>query len=99
QGDNLRLMAKTFREERTDGTINLAAGKNFTFTGTSFALDEAAGNASAGVRVFAIVHREREEINSFPGFGCAAGGADDDVIAQPHNGRALRLFRQMSCFD
>ena len=44
-GDHLRLAAETFREQRPDGPVNLAAGQNFALAGPPFALDKAAGNA------------------------------------------------------
>ena len=43
------------------GPVDQAAGENFFFGGTSFALDEAAGNLPGGVGVFAVIDGEREE--------------------------------------
>src|SRR5258708_22914000 len=75
QGDDVGLVAEAFREQGANRTINLAAGKNFSFAGTAFTLDEPAGDASAGIGVFTVVNGERKEINSFAGIGAGTCGA------------------------
>ena len=60
----MSLALETFLEERPDRAINLAAGQNFALTGAAFAFDKTAGDASAGVGVFAIVDSKREKILS-----------------------------------
>ena len=82
QGDDLCLAAEAFGEQRTDGAIDLAAGEDFALAGAAFALDEAAGDASAGVGVFAIVNREWEKIDADAGFGIGAGGSENNVVAR-----------------
>ena len=42
-------------KQRTDRAVDLPAGQNLAFTGTPFALDKAARNASASVGVFAVI--------------------------------------------
>ena len=59
EGDDLGLTAEAIREHGAHGAVNLAAGEDFTLAGTAFALDEAAGDASAGVGVFAIIDGQR----------------------------------------
>src|SRR5438270_415766 len=59
---------------------------------TSLAPDEATGNASAGVSVFAIIDREREKVDAFAGVGIGYSGGEDDVIADADNGRAMGLL-------
>src|SRR5262249_5071224 len=85
--------------ERTDGTVDHAAGENFTLAGTAFALDEAAGDASAGIGVLAVVDREREEVDSLAGIGIGDRGGEHDVIADANNTGAMRLFGKFAGFE
>ena len=97
-GDDLRLAAEAFGEQRPNGAIDLAAGENFALAGPPFALDEAAGNASRGVGVFAVIDGEREKVDALPGVGIGAGGGENDVVADAHNAGAMRLLGQLSGF-
>ncbi len=98
QGNNLGLIAEAFGKEWADRTVNLAGGQDFTFAGTAFTLNKAAGDSSTGVGIFAIINGEREKIDSLAWVGRAACGAKHHVIAEPDNNRALCLFGQMSGF-
>ena len=80
--DHLGLVAEGFREQRTDGPVDLAAGQDFLFAGTSLALDEAARNASAGVGKLAVFDGEREEVYALFGVGRRHGRAEDGVVAR-----------------
>ncbi len=75
QGDHLGFIAEAFGEERADGAVDNAAGQDFALAGPAFALDEAAGNASAGVGVFAVINGKGEKINAFALLRGGAGGA------------------------
>ena len=66
--DDLRLVAEVFGEERPDGTVNLPRGQDLFLAGTSFALDESAGDASTSVGVLTVVHRERKEVDALAWF-------------------------------
>ena len=59
--DDLRLVAPAGGEERPDRAVDQPAGEHFLFGRLALALEEAAGDASRGVGVFAVVHRERAE--------------------------------------
>ena len=85
EGDDLGLALEAVGEQRPDRPVDLAAGENFALAGTAFALDEAAGNASAGVGVFAVVDREREKIDAFAGVGIGGGSGQNDVVADAHH--------------
>ena len=63
QRDDLRLVAPAGREERPDRAIDQAAGEHFLFRRLALALEEAAGDASRGVGVFAVVDRQRQEVD------------------------------------
>ena len=96
QRDDLSLVAETFGEQRADGTIDLPAGQDLALAGPAFALDEAAGNAAAGVSVFAVVNREREKIDALARLGVGNGGGQNDVFAHANNGGAVRLLGQFA---
>ena len=92
EGDDLGLALETVGEHGTHRAVNLAAGEDFTLAGAAFTLDEAAGNASAGVGVFAIINRQGEEIDSLAGIRVGGGGGEHYVVADAHNHRAVRLL-------
>ena len=81
------------------GRSIMAAGENFALAGTAFALDKAAGNASAGVGVFAIIDGEREEIDAFAGIGIGHGGGENDIVADADHGGAVGLFGNLAGFE
>ena len=58
--DDLRLALESLGEHRTHRPIDLAAGEHFALAHAAFALDEASGETSAGVGVFAVIDGERE---------------------------------------
>ena len=97
-GDDLRLAAETFREQWPDGPIDLAAGKDFALARPAFALDEAAGNASRGIGVLAVIDGEGEKVDAFAGVGISAGGGENNVFANAHNAGAVRLLGQFAGF-
>ena len=92
ESDDLGFAAEAIREQRAHGAVDLAAGENFALAGTAFALDEAAGNASAGVSVFAVVNGQGEEIDAFAGIRIGGGGGENDVVADAHNDRTVGLL-------
>src|SRR4051812_39187080 len=58
--NDLRLISERLREQRTDRTVDHAAYKDLALAGAAFTLDEASGDSSTGVGVFAVVNGERE---------------------------------------
>ena len=96
EGDDLRLALESLGEHRTHRAIDLAAGEHFALAHAAFALDEAAGKASAGVGVFAVINGEREKIDAFARIGIGGGGGEHDVIAhggqRPLRGPAWLIF-------
>ena len=91
-GDDLGLATEAIGEQRTDGTVDLAAGKNLALAGTPFTLDEAARNASGSVGVFAVIDGEGEEVDALTWFGVGAGGGKDDVVADANDAGAVGLL-------
>ncbi len=96
QGDDLGFVAEAVREKRADGAIDLARGQDFLLAGTAFALDEAAGDASTGIRVFAVVDGEGEKIDAFAGIGRCDSGGQNDGFARRYQGRARGLLGHAS---
>ena len=99
QGDDLGLALEAFGEHRTDRPVNLAAGENFALAHAPFALDKAAGNASAGIGVLAVVDGERKEVDALAGLGIGGGGGEDNVFAEAHDGGAVGLLGKFSGFN
>jgi len=77
-------LRKTVRKKRAQGAVDLAAGQDFLFAGPAFALDEAAGNASACVGVLAVVHGEGKKSMPFPCIGRGNGSARTTVSPVGH---------------
>src|SRR6202795_1678630 len=99
EGDDLRLALETLGEHRTNRPVNLTAGENLALAHTPFALDKAAGNASAGIGVLAVVDGEGKEVDSGAGLGIGGRGGEDYVFAEAHNGRAAGLLGKFSSFN
>ena len=59
---DLDFVIPTFGEQRTNRAVDQAAGENFLFGRTAFALEIAAGEFSGCGRFFAVIDGEREEI-------------------------------------
>jgi hypothetical protein len=79
-----------------------AAGQDFALAGPPFALDEAAGDASAGVGVFAIIHGQGEESRCPRGDRVGAGGGENHVVANANNEEpcaCLANFPVSKCLD
>ena len=70
--DDLRFVPPARRKERPNRPVDAAAREHFLLGRLAFALEEAAGDASRCVGVFAIVDRQRQEVDAFPGVGGAA---------------------------
>src|SRR5581483_5120566 len=85
-------------KEWADGAINLASSENFAFTGTAFALNEPAGDASAGIGVLAIINSEWKEVLSFARLRSSHCCGEDNVIADSYQRGAGRLFGQTASF-
>ena len=86
EGDDLRLLPVALRERRAQGTVDQTAGEDFFLGRTSFALEEAARDASAGVGVLLVVDGERHEVAEDDAFFVAGGGEDDRVAVADHAG-------------
>ncbi len=66
--DYLYLVGKTFREERTQWTVNQATQQGFRFTGTTFTAEEVTGYLAGCITLLLVIHRHRKEVASFHRF-------------------------------
>ena len=89
---------ETLGKHGTHRAVDLPAGEHFALTHAAFAFDEAAGETSAGVGVFAVVNGEREEIDAFARVGIGGRGGEHNVIAHADHGRSMGLLGQFSGF-
>src|SRR2546425_83080 len=97
--DDLSLVSPASGEERANGTVDEPAGQDFFFRRFALALEEAAGNPARRVRVFAIVDRQRQEINSLPRARLGAGGDEHRRIAHPDDNGAISLLGKFAGFQ
>ena len=64
-GDDLDFVLEVLGEQRADRAIDQARDQRFLLGLATFALEEAARDAAAGVELFLVVDGEREEILPF----------------------------------
>ncbi len=99
QRDDLRFVAPARREQGPDRPVDDAAGQDFLLGRLAFALEEAAGNAAGRVGVFAVVHRQRQEVDAFARACGTAGRDQHHRIAVPDDHGAVGLFGQLARFE
>ena len=83
---DLHFVVETFREQRTQRTVDQARGQDLLFAGTAFALEETAGDLARSVGALLIIHGQREKI--LVGFGILASHHGDQhhgVVQTDHD--------------
>jgi hypothetical protein len=98
-GLHLDFVVPTLGEERTDRAIGEAAGEDFLFGRTAFALEVTAGELSGSGGLLAVIDGEREEILTFLGLGRGHGGHDDDSFAELNGYGAVGLLGELAGFN
>ena len=98
QRDHLRFIFIAFRKQRPDRPVNHSAVQDFTFGRFTFPFEKSTWNFAGCVKVFTVINREREEIQSFSWL-CRARGHQHDGISVADECGSLRLFGQLSNFD
>ena len=63
--DHVDLVVEAFGEQRTDRTVDQAAGERFLLGRAAFTLEEATGDTAGSRELFLIVDGEREEVLPF----------------------------------
>ena len=66
--DDGNVVAHVLGEQRTDGTVNHAGGKDGLVARASLALNIGAGNPAHGVELLFKIHGKRKEIHALAGF-------------------------------
>src|SRR5262249_49423008 len=85
-------------EQRADGTIDQAGGQDLLGGGTTFPLDEAAGELARGVGFFPVIKDEGEEIPTFVG-GTFHGGDQRHGISIRDDHGPVGLLGQFAGFQ
>ena len=98
EGDDLGFALETVGKHGAHRPVDLAAGEHFALTHASFALDKAAGDASSGIGIFAVVNREREKVDALAGLRIRDCGRQHYVFAHADDGRSVGLLGQFSGF-
>ena len=96
--NDLGLALESLGKHGTHRPVNLPAGEHFALAHAAFALDEASGETSAGVGVFAVINGEREKIDAFARIRVGGGGGEDNVFAESYYGGAAGLLGKLSSF-
>ena len=60
--NDLNFIEETFREQRTNRTVDQAGSERFFFARTAFTLEEASRNTAGSVSLFNVINGQREEI-------------------------------------
>ena len=97
-GDDLRFIAPRLRKQRAQRPVDHSRSKNFALRGAPFALEEAAGNFSGGIGVFAVIHGEGKKIPVIR-FGIHARRDQHDGIAIARQYGAVGLLGNFSGFQ
>src|SRR5580700_9751548 len=96
--DDLCFVAPRLREERAHGPVNQTRGENLFFRRTTFALEEAAGDFSSRIGVFAIVDGQWKKIAVVGDRRHTGGGQHDRVAVTSGNG-AVGLLGNLASFE
>ena len=98
-GLDLHFVIPALGKERADRAVGEAAGENFLFGRTAFALEVTAGEFSGGGGLFAVINGQREKILAGLGLGRGDGGHDDDGFAELDGDGAVGLFGELAGFN
>ena len=99
RGDDLRVVEVALGEERAQRAIRHAAGEDFLFRRTAFALEVAAGNLTDCGRALPVLDGEGEEVLAFFDFGRGDRGDDDKGIGVADGDRAVGEVGELTGFD
>ena len=79
--DDLHFVLETFREQRTDRTIDQTRGQGFFLGRTRFTLEETTWDLAGSVGLFLVVHGQREEAFAWVcSLGAGYGDQHADVV-------------------
>ena len=91
-GLNLHFIIPTLGEQGTNGAVGQAAGEDFFFRGTTFALEISAGKFSSGSGFFTIIHRQGEKFLSGFRLGGGNGCNQNNGFTELNGNGSVCLF-------
>ena len=97
--NDLRFVAPSGGEERSDRAIDEPAREHFLLARFAFALEETARNPAGRVRVLTVVDRQRQEIDAFARVRRGTGGHEDHGVARANDNGAVGLLGQPARLD
>jgi hypothetical protein len=89
----------SIREERPQTAIDYPAGEDLAFGRSAFSFEEAAGDATAGIGVFTVIHREGQEVHALTLALFRARRDQNHGVAHADDGRAVGLFGDLAGFE
>ena len=98
RGNHHNVVENSFREKRTNRTVDEAAYENRLIGSSALALFESAGNFAHGEHFFFVINGEREEIHSFARLFRHTNGNVHHSVAATHEARPVRLFGILAYF-
>src|ERR1043166_9164184 len=98
-GLGLDFIVPAFGEQRTERAIRQAAGEDFFFGRTAFALEVTARELAGRGRFLAVIDGQREEILAFLGLGRSDSGDEDDGFAELNGDSTVCLFGEFPGFN
>ncbi len=97
--DDLHVIEKTFRKQRTDRPVDQAGSERLALRGAPFSAEEPARDAARGVGLLLIIDRQREKIAPGARLRFGAGRDQHDGVAHGHEYRAIGLAGQGAGFN
>ena len=84
--NDLNFVEVTFREQRTQRTVDQTRGQRFFFRRTAFALEEATRDLAGGIGFFDVINSQREKVLAWLSLlGTNNGNQNNGVIISDHN--------------
>ena len=94
--DHLHLVAEALRPKWPNWAVGHARREDGALRGTSFALEETAGDLAGGVHALFDVDGEREEVRSLACFWSALGRGQHHRVARADDDGAVGLLRELA---
>ena len=96
---DLNIIAETFREQRTNRTVDESCAENGIARRTALAFDKAARNLTGSIHLLLIVNRQREEVYALARFSGSRSRNQHYRIAIANQCRTICLFRHLAVLN
>jgi len=97
--DDLRLVAVTVGERRSQRSVDESAGQNRLLARTTFAAEERARDLARGIRTLFDVDGQREEVDAVTHALCGVCGDEHGGLSDACYDCTLRLQSEFSGFE